>query len=347
MVEEIVDCLLKTGYCTDEEMIELIENCREYAENNRERILPDKRHLKLVKGTSNYYCTVALEGEIIENVPYLSYLLWDFRKLPRVLHGLDMRVGYYKVTDGGSGVIIRNTGRSLNTNVDVLTNIGLVIRNWMLDSFRYSDLCFLKDSCVVFEEYMEVDMNMNKRMTLTNLSTLLSSICNKTGDIVYKLRWIKKDTNGAKLSYNGLSGWFTIDEVRTLKDIVAPAPLSKFTKYKGLDFKYNGKTALLGDVAEIGGTESEVLTRLSLITDKELNEIRGNTMSTIKDEQSSARDEECLYDLDEVKQRDLFVTSDNEIIYVTGFYKGDICCVTKSGKLKTIPLYMLRDRVSA
>lgn len=142
MVESILEKLRSTGTCTDDEL-DIVVNFGIKEKSILQRVLPNGVVVKVLEFVDDFYCNIEIGGKVYENVPYFTFLLWDFHKLGRSVKSCEMSVGFSRKAQYGGGVILRGNLGSFYNNCDVITDNNILLLNWTYDKLRFTKFAYV------------------------------------------------------------------------------------------------------------------------------------------------------------------------------------------------------------
>lgn len=211
MVKSILEKLRETGYCTDEELQELILYVNKGLDISQ-RTLDDGRELEVVCYRDAFDCDITIDGVLREHVPYLMFLLWDFHK-EGSFTGKDYTVGCPKIDEFNVGVVVRYN----RVACEVYTKNNVLCRNWKKDSLRYGTLRCTVYSKFTPEHYGVLDMPQAMKCKLAVQD--YTFVSKKNDEAVYNILNFTEDLLNFEITRGGRSKWVTLQEARYLLQV--------------------------------------------------------------------------------------------------------------------------------
>lgn len=312
MVESILEKLRSTGTCTDDEL-DIVVNFGIKEKSILQRVLPNGVVVKVLEFVDSFYCNIEIGGKVYENVPYFTFLLWDFHKLGRSVKSCEMRVGFSRKAQYGGGVILRGNLGSFYNNCDVITNNNILLLNWTYDKLRFS-----KFASVTLRKFENTYRTLNLDLVQEGkLRCIGDEILIRSKSVGLKVLDFNEDLSKISLCYKDNEFCCSFEEVL---DIHAGDK-------KLLEELSSGRKQSNNKESEA----TEVPTYTDEITIKEEHILDEGTIVIEQDFGS-----EPIISIEDVKLGGRYHLDSGEIAVVTAVVGDKLNCITFDGVLRTI-----------
>lgn len=312
MVESILEKLRSTGTCTDDEL-DIVVNFGIKEKSILQRVLPNGVVVKVLEFVDSFYCNIEIGGKVYENVPYFTFLLWDFHKLGRSVKSCEMRVGYSRKAQYGGGVILRGNLGSFYNNCDVITNNNILLLNWTYDKLRFSKFAY-----VALRKFENTYRTLNLDLVQEGkLRCIGDEILIRSKSVGLKVLDFNEDLSKISLRYKDNEFCCSFEEVLDIHagDKKLLEELSSGRK-QSRD-KENEATEVPTYTDEITIKEEHILDEGTIVIEQDF----GN---------------EPIISIEDVKLGGRYQLDSGEIAVVTAVVGDNLNCITYNGVLRTI-----------
>lgn len=238
VTQELLERVRTNSECSLDELWKVVLESRKTPISHR--VTSSGKEIDLIEYRSYFDCTVKAGGKMYE-VPYLTFLLWDFDTGMKAVKVRDIKVGLPKIRNDISAVVLRVH----NTTADILTSKGVLVLNWNKDSFRYSKLCSCRLGTFDLDRKQVIDMSaVTRRITISHngVDGLMM-----LKDVQHEVIDFTEDISTIKVRRGKLTGWFEQDVIREHILKKKPIPVQDFTDYGGISFICNADSSVIID----------------------------------------------------------------------------------------------------
>ena len=312
MVESILEKLRSTGTCTDDEL-DIVVNFGIKEKSILQRVLPNGVVVKVLEFVDDFYCNIEIGGKVYENVPYFTFLLWDFHKLGRSVKSCEMRVGYSRKAQYGGGVILRGNLGSFYNNCDVITDNNILLLNWTYDKLRFS-----KFASVTLRKFENTYRTLNLDLVQEGkLRCIGDEILIRSKSVGLKVLDFNEDLSKISLRYKDKEFCCSFEEVLDIHagDKKLLEELSRGKKQS--KDKENEATEVPTYTDEITIKEEHILDEGTIVIEQDFGS-------------------EPIISIEDVKLGGRYQLDSGEIAVVTAVVGDKLNCITYNGVLRTI-----------